>query len=119
MDQSFPSSLPISKYRDYSGKNVLTNSPSAVVPILRPSLRSKGLHFGRWRIEKGKVFITDLLEPGIKTPKYEFEMELNLKETQRGKWNKLDIHRYSSINLADGEVLGLSLKHQKPFYFSK
>lgn len=35
------------------------------------------------------------------------------------RWNKLDILNYQSINLATGESLGLSLKHQKPFYFSK
>lgn len=46
-------------------------------------------------------------------------MELNLKETQRGRWNKLDIENYRSINLVTDEVLGLGLKHQKPFYFSK
>lgn len=46
-------------------------------------------------------------------------MELSLKETQRGRWNKLDIDSYRSINLANEEVLALSLKHQKPFYFSK
>lgn len=66
-----------------------------------------------------KVIITELLEPGENTPKYEFEMELTLKETQRGKWNKLDLDHYASINLSTGEALGLSLKHQKPFYFSK
>ena len=116
-------SSPLISESSFSSRFVLasklTDSPSSVVPVLRPSLRSKGLHFGRWRVEKGKVHLSELLEPGIRTPKYEFEMELNLKETQRGRWNKLDIHTYSSINLATDEVLGLSLKHQKPFYFSK
>lgn len=63
------------------------------------------------------MLVTDLLEPG--TAKYEFEMELALRETGRGRWNKLDLVNYSSINLATGESLGLSLRHQKPFYFSK
>lgn len=134
--------------------------------MLKPSLRAKGLHIGRWRLVRmdededepetaapssptkattngrtspvkptgptkttrnqpqkkrkhPKVVITELLEPGENTPKYEFEMELTLKETQRGRWNKLDLDHYASINLATGEALGLSLKHQKPFYFSK
>lgn len=65
------------------------------------------------------MVITELLEPGQHSPKYEFEMILSLKETQRGRWNKLDIDLYRSINLANDEVLALSLKHQKPFYFSK
>lgn len=38
---------------------------------------------------------------------------------KRSRWNKLDMSSYSSINLATGESLALSLKHQKPFYFSK
>ena len=46
-------------------------------------------------------------------------MELSLRETGRGRWNKLDILDYRSINLATEESLSLSLKHQKPFYFSK
>lgn len=104
-----------------------TDHPSEVVPLLKPTLRAKGLHFGRWRLvraedERGRkrprVLVTDLVEPGGGA-KYEFEMELTLRETGRGRWNKLDLVSYSSINLATGEALGLSLKHQKPFYFSK
>lgn len=60
-----------------------------------------------------------MLEPGAETPKYEFEMELHLRETGRGRWNKLDMLSYNSIHLGSGETLGLSLKNQKPFYFSK
>lgn len=122
-------------------------SPSEVVPLLRPSLRGKGLHFGRWRLirsdspenninpsdpeiktssnpqkKRARIVISDLLEPASESsppPKYEFEMSLSLRETIRGKWNKLDILNYNSINLQNGESLELSLKHQKPFYFSK
>ncbi|CAK9782454.1 hypothetical protein CC85DRAFT_146955 [Cutaneotrichosporon oleaginosum] len=104
-----------------------TDHPSEVVPLLKPTLRAKGLHFGRWQLvrsedkrgrKRPRVLITDLIEPGSNA-KYEFEMELTLRETGRGRWNKLDLVSYSSINLATGEALGLSLKHQKPFYFSK
>lgn len=35
------------------------------------------------------------------------------------RWNKLDLMHYNSINLLTGETLELSLKNQKPFYFSK
>ncbi|WWC89036.1 uncharacterized protein L201_003954 [Kwoniella dendrophila CBS 6074] len=132
--------------RFYPDGNVIsfltTDHPSDIVPSLRPSIRGKGLHFGRWKllrsdspynsniplppnsnIKEGKKFarilVTDLLEPGNETPKYEFEMELILKSTGRGRWNKLEILEYRSINLLTGEVLALALKHQKPFYFSK
>lgn len=139
----------------------MPESPSEVVPILRPSLRGKGLHFGRWRLirpdaihnpkidpewvpsksgEKrpARIIVSDLLEPGVEDPKYEFEMELALRQTSRGRWvvvliaitattnafgcirwNKLDILEYRSINLTTGETLALSLKNQKPFFFSK
>jgi len=74
---------------------------------------------GKQEKKRATVVITDLLEPGSERPKYQFEMELSLRETGRGRWNKLDMLRYNSINLSTGESLGLSLKHQKPFYFSK
>lgn len=69
--------------------------------------------------QRARVLITDLVEPGMDEPKYEFEMDIALRETSRGRWNKLDLSRYSTINLRTGEVLHLSLRHQKPFYFSK
>jgi F-box protein 9 len=106
--------------------------------MLKPTLRAKGLHIGTYTlapIDNGpndsepdakatprpnrRIIISELLEPGNPVPKYEFEMELSLRETSRGRWNKLDITSYQSVNLATGEVLGLALKHQKPFYFSK
>lgn len=34
---------------------------------------------------RAKIVITDLLEPGAVQPKYEFEMELELRETGRGR----------------------------------
>lgn len=104
-----------------------TDHPSEVVPILNQDLRAKGLHLGQWQLfhdvnDKGKkrtrVLISQLFEPGG-SGRYEFAMELSLRETNRGRWNKLDLNQYSSIQLDTGEVLGLSLKHQKPFYFSK
>jgi len=65
------------------------------------------------------ISIRQMLEPGLAVPKYEFEMNLDLRSAQRGRWNKLEMRDYQSIRLNTGEALGLSLKHQKPFYFSK
>ncbi|TYJ54452.1 hypothetical protein B9479_004868 [Cryptococcus floricola] len=119
-----------------------TDHPSDVVPVLKPSLRGKGLHFGRWRLlrsdasldpendpiwvpsepherKPARILVSGLLEPGIKEAKYEFEMELALRETSRGRWNKLDLLEYRSVNLGTDETLGLGLRNQKPFYFSK
>lgn len=141
-----------------------TDQPVDVVHTVKPSLRQKGLLFGRWSLESAavseeeekktevdthaseliglideatttttspdrkvgvpdpadrrRVVIRTLLEPGV-IPKYEFEMDLALKTTTRGRWNKLEMKTYQSVNLANGEALGLSLKHQRPFYFSK
>lgn len=96
---------------------------------MKPSLRAKGTLFGRWiltthkdpttGLETPSIEIRQMLEPGLNTPKYEFEMDLGLKTTTRGRWNKLEMRTYQSIRLGTGEALGLSLKHQKPFYFSK
>jgi hypothetical protein len=71
------------------------------------------------RPKGARIEITQLLEPGLDAPKYEFVMLLDLRETGRGRWNKLEMDEYKSIHLGNGEVLGLGLKHQKPFYFSK
>ncbi|ORY26145.1 hypothetical protein BCR39DRAFT_541958 [Naematelia encephala] len=84
-----------------------TDHPSDIVPRLRPSLRGKGLHFGRWHLvrsdtknpsesalplpstvsgdRRARIVISDLLEPGNEVPKYEFAMDLALCETGRGK----------------------------------
>ena len=94
-------------------------SPSDIVPVLKSSLRAKGLHVGRWQLQNQTITISDLREPGLDRHKYTFQMELGLATTGRGKWNELDMASYSSVNLANDEHLALSLKHQKPFYFSK
>lgn len=105
----FPNNGPvrtISAYHDFHTNN--SRSPSEIVPVLRPSLRGKGLHFGRWRLIRSdakhnpgidpewvpsksgekrpaRIIISDLLEPGVEEPKYEFEMELALRQTSRGR----------------------------------
>lgn len=80
-----------------SGCQHADSSPSDVIPTLRPSLRAKGLHFGDWQLvrpevdeggsSKGEisVIVKNLVEPGVKNVRYEFEMKLGLKSTQRGR----------------------------------
>ncbi|KAH8084780.1 hypothetical protein HD553DRAFT_272098 [Filobasidium floriforme] len=118
-----------------------TDHPVDVVHNIKPSLRAKGTLMGRWSLsdwdpemEKDRppfpphahathpinlISITDLIEPGVAHPKYSFEMNLDLRSAQRGRWNKLVMRDYQSVRLGTGEALGLSLKHQKPFFFSK
>lgn len=50
--------------------------------------------------------------------KYAFRMVLTLRCTSRGKWNKMEMVEYCSINLSTGEVLPLPQKHDRPFHFS-
>ena len=73
--------------------------------MLKPTLRGKGLHIGQWHLVRSdaqalepgspkgkkdqgksrpKIVISGLLEPSSE-PKYEFEMDLVLRETARGR----------------------------------
>ncbi|CED82771.1 F-box protein FBX9 [Phaffia rhodozyma] len=117
-----------------------TEHPSTLVPLLNRSLRMKGLHHGNWSLTSfepshhknqvhlpgaPRVVLTGLVDPGLmegrmkKGNKYEFEMDLGLRCTQLGRWNKLDLHTYFSNNLLTGEVIPIGMAVQKPFYFSK
>jgi F-box protein 9 len=51
--------------------------------------------------------------------RYTFEMTLNLRSKPVGKWNKMDIQTYDSVNLESGDVHPVALKHERPFWFSK
>ncbi len=51
--------------------------------------------------------------------KYAFRMVFGLRSTTRGRWNKLDLLEYFSVNLTNGEVLPLPQKHSRPFHFSR
>ena len=51
--------------------------------------------------------------------RYIFDMTLNLRSKPLGRWNKMDIQSYDSINLETGDVSPVVLKHERPFWFSK
>ncbi|KAF6761612.1 hypothetical protein DFP72DRAFT_879128 [Ephemerocybe angulata] len=51
--------------------------------------------------------------------RYVFDMSLQLKSKPLGRWNKLDMETYDSVNLETGEVHPFPLKHERPFWFSK
>lgn len=111
-----------------------TDTPADTVRKLEPSLsrtRTKGFATGKWEVfpeglsddlAEGrplgpKIVIEDLRDAHMQ--KYAFRMIFALKSTQRGKWNKLDLLEYHSVNLSNGEVLPLPQKHSRPFYFSR
>ncbi|KAF8845125.1 hypothetical protein BDN67DRAFT_962058 [Paxillus ammoniavirescens] len=107
--------------------------PSLVIPMLEPSLRMKGFHIGDWRLEGSTVLISNLVEMHSLTHapsthhhnhvpqsrRYHFQMTLSLRSKPLGRWNKLDLVSYESVNVEDGEVVPLPLKHERPFWFSK
>lgn len=111
-----------------------TDAPADTVRKLEPSLartRTKGFATGKWEVFPDglsddvaedrplgpKIVIEDLRDSHMQ--KYAFRMVFALKSTQRGKWNKLDLLEYHSVNLGNGEVLPLPQKHSRPFYFSR
>lgn len=108
-----------------------TDSPSETVRRLEPALKAKGFAKGRWELfeqgleddeEEGrprgpKVVVEDLRDRSMH--KYAFRMVFGLRSTTRGRWNKLDLLEYYSVNLTNGEVLPLPQKHSRPFHFSR
>jgi len=51
--------------------------------------------------------------------RYVFDMTLNLRSRPLGRWNKMDIQSYDSVNLETGDIHPVALKHERPFWFSK
>lgn len=51
--------------------------------------------------------------------KYVFEMTLDLQTRPLGRWNKMVIHSYDSVNTGSGIITPVALKHERPFWFSK
>ncbi|KAJ3551479.1 hypothetical protein NP233_g13074 [Leucocoprinus birnbaumii] len=51
--------------------------------------------------------------------RYVFVMSLGLKSRPLGRWNRLDIHSYDTLNLETGDLTPVALKHERPFWFSK
>ncbi|SJX64957.1 related to F-box protein pof7 [Sporisorium reilianum f. sp. reilianum] len=108
-----------------------TDAPADTVRRLEPALKAKGFAKGRWELfEHGldddadegrpsgpKVVVEDLRDKSMH--KYAFRMVFGLRSTTRGRWNKLDLLEYYSVNLTNGEVLPLPQKYSRPFHFSR
>ncbi|KAL7414818.1 hypothetical protein BDY24DRAFT_414023 [Mrakia frigida] len=116
-----------------------TEHPSVLVPLLTPTLRMKGLHHGFWSITPPsdsldpskpslyeasgpEIQVSSLVEPDsvneTRPLKYTFQMVLRLGGP-RGRWNKIELKEYKSLNLSNGEELDIRLFNQKSFFFSK
>ncbi|KAF9454313.1 hypothetical protein P691DRAFT_754796 [Macrolepiota fuliginosa MF-IS2] len=51
--------------------------------------------------------------------RYVFVMCLDLHSKPLGRWNRLDIQSYDTINIETGDTTPVALKHDRPFWFSK
>ncbi|KAJ7759232.1 hypothetical protein B0H16DRAFT_632859 [Mycena metata] len=109
------------------------NSPAQVIHTLKPTLRKKGLFIGTWKLSGSVVAISNLIDasgrfpiPPIATPgnhepfaRYSFSMTLTLLSRPLGRWNKLDLTAYDSVDLETGNTTPLGLRHERPFWFSR
>ncbi|KDR80711.1 hypothetical protein GALMADRAFT_91284 [Galerina marginata CBS 339.88] len=124
------------------------HTPQQIIPVLKPTLRMNGLFFGQWKLVGTTVHITNLVDASgrfalpfsaaigpnpppepysssTSTPasgehaRYVFLMTLNLRSRPLGRWNRMDIQAYESLNIENGDVNPIVLKHERPFWFSK
>jgi len=97
----------------------------------------KGLFLGQWKLVGTAVQLSDLNDasgrfqlpvptdsssldsPSGERAKYVFEMTLDLQTRPLGRWNKMMIHSYDSVNTGSGIVTPVALKRERPFWFSK
>jgi len=108
-------------------------APAQVIHTLKPSLRKKGLFIGTWKLSGSVVTISNLIDasgrfpiPPVSTPgngepfaRYSFSMILSLRSRPLGRWNKLELTTYSSVDLENGNTTPLGLRHERPFWFSR
>lgn len=114
--------------------------PQHVIPLLKPSLRMKGCLFGRWMLTDTTICITNLVDGSghLSIPpdtdfsdvsdiilansdsiRYIFSMTLSLRSRPIGRWNKLDIITFDSVNVETGDASPVVMKHERSFWFSK
>lgn len=127
------------------------HTPQQIIPLLKPTLRMKGLCIGTWHLSGSTIHLSNLNDAsshlslpiswdlpffppehppsshqgptnasGISERKrYTFLMSLNLRSRPLGRWNKLTMETYASVNLETGDTNPVVLKHERPFWFSK
>jgi len=86
----------------------------------------QGLCIGTWSLLGAEIHIQHLIDPShADLPSnpfalsYSYQMMLEIRSRPLGRWNKLQIVRYDSVELGSGEVVPIALKHQRPLWFSK
>lgn len=107
------------------------------------------LTLGRWTLSETEVQLVDLVDvsgnyrlpsgfslpetstsfhphheksdkAGLQDLRYAFTMTLSLKSKPViGRWNRLDLMSYESVNLESGDSVPIWLGKEKPFWFSR
>ncbi|KAK9241444.1 hypothetical protein V1525DRAFT_393169 [Lipomyces kononenkoae] len=96
--------------------HLTTKEPVEVVPEFHRHLMKRGMFKGTWRmLIDGRVRI----ESQAPVAKYLFLQELDIKSSGRGRHNRLNWVGFWSINRATADRMEFSLRHDKPFYFSR
>ncbi|PWN33107.1 uncharacterized protein FA14DRAFT_104277, partial [Meira miltonrushii] len=107
-----------------------TDPPQDTVRKMDPAFYAKGFATGRWtmhpdgladdeilgRPKGAKIVIDDLNDKTLS--RYNFRLILKLDGRNRGKWDRMEMLEYESINLVSGEICPLPMNHKKPFHFS-
>ncbi|GLB41944.1 putative F-Box protein [Lyophyllum shimeji] len=110
--------------------------PQQIIPLLKPTLRMKGFYIGTWQLSGTTIYLSNLMDASGRFPlptdekpqaaaepgdgaRYTFGMTLSLASRPLGRWNKLHIEAYNSVNLETGDINPVALKHERPFWFSK
>ncbi|KAJ6581588.1 hypothetical protein B0H19DRAFT_1115955 [Mycena capillaripes] len=108
-------------------------SPAQVIHTLKPSLRKKGLFIGTWKLSGSVITISNLIDasgrypiPPVSNPgnneqfaRYAFSMVLSVRSRPLGRWNKLDLTAYHSVDLENGNTTPLGLRNERAFWFSR
>jgi len=103
----------------------------------------QGLFIGTWYLSGSTIHLSDLIDASgrftLNSPnepshsyhqptntsdvsernRYAFLMSLNLRSRPLGRWNRLTMETYDSVNLETGDMNPVVLKHERPFWFSK
>jgi len=108
-------------------------APQEAVKILEPGLRLKGFFIGTWSLSTSNDNYTSKSESGLdSTPHitlnnltdptgvfgHSFKMELTLSSRPLGRWNRLTLDSYTSLD-SEGTPSELPIRNERPFWFSK
>ncbi|KIM53747.1 hypothetical protein SCLCIDRAFT_94688, partial [Scleroderma citrinum Foug A] len=114
-------------FTDGAVLSLLTNedlSPQNIILMLKPSLRMKDFHVGRWQLDGSAVQISNLVRTfalslpfSSRSLSLPFQMALTLHFKPLGRWNKLEIILYEAAD-AEGEAVPFALNYG-PFWFSR